>query len=262
MKEPISQAHALELIVGKLSQPLRSLISSAPVRSFIHLAERAECIEIGMENGAFDAVIKKPASKPIHSIMTSTTPVVKSKQTKATKKATAATASKTTTAPKKQRPGWSYDHKFTPLEQSLEEIMGVLLQRTTLTLPKVLELPPVMRKHKDQFYKFHRALGHQSDCFILKNIIEDAVDKELLIKEASSSGVLKISFPSNGEGKAASIFILEVVAPIDAKPLDFFGLSPIKEIRNKGAAVAVPMISWRTQSLESSSSPLKKYCHL
>ncbi|CAN6444993.1 unnamed protein product [Victoria cruziana] len=225
MKEPISQAHALGLIVGNLSQPLRSLISSAPVKSFIDLAERAECIEIGMENGAFDAVIKKPAGKPAHSVVSSTTPVVKSKQTKATKKATAATASKTTTAPKKQRPGWSYDRKFTPLEQSLEEIMGVLVQRGTLTLPKVSDPPPVMGKFKDQFCKFHRAPGHLTeDCFVLKNIIQDAVDKELLSKEASSSGVLKNPFPAHGDGKAASICVLEVVEPIDFKPLDFFGL--------------------------------------
>ncbi|CAN6447962.1 unnamed protein product [Victoria cruziana] len=99
MKEPISQSHALGLIVNNLSQPLRSLISSAPVKSFIDLAERAECIEIGMENGAFDAVIKNPAAKPAHSVVASTTPLVKSKQIKANnKKATAATTSKANTA--------------------------------------------------------------------------------------------------------------------------------------------------------------------
>ncbi|CAN6459140.1 unnamed protein product [Victoria cruziana] len=101
MKEPISQSHALELIVNNPFQPLRSLISSMPIKLFIDLAERAKCIEISMENGAFDAVIKKPASKPAHSIMASTTPVVKSKQMKTIKKATAATTSKTVTAPKK-----------------------------------------------------------------------------------------------------------------------------------------------------------------
>ncbi|CAN6458299.1 unnamed protein product [Victoria cruziana] len=227
MKEPISQAHALGLIVSNLSQPLRSLISSTPVKSFIDLAERAECIEIGMENGAFDAVIKKPAGKPTHSVVTSTTPVVKSKQTKANKKATVATASKTVAAPKKQRPCWSYDRKFTPLEQSLEEIMGVHIQRGTLTLPKVSDSPPVMGNYKDQFCKFHRALGHQTvDCFVLKNIIHDSVDKKLLSNEASSSGVLKNQFPLHGDGKAASVFVLEIVALIDVKHLDFFGLFP------------------------------------
>ncbi|KAF3781282.1 hypothetical protein EJ110_NYTH28569 [Nymphaea thermarum] len=34
-----------------------SLISNAPIKSFIDLTERAECIEAGIENGAFDAVI-------------------------------------------------------------------------------------------------------------------------------------------------------------------------------------------------------------
>ncbi|CAN6472282.1 unnamed protein product [Victoria cruziana] len=230
MKEPISQAHVLGLIVSNLSQPLRSLISSAPVKSFIDLVERAEYIKIGMEKGAFEVVIKKPANKPAHSVVSSTTPVAKSKQTKVTKKATAATAS-----PKKQRPGWSYDRKFTPLEQSLEEIMGVLMQRGTLTLPKVSDLLPVMEKFKDQFCKFHRAPDHQTeDCFILKNIIQDAVDKKLLNKEASSSGVLKNPFPSHGEGKAASVFVLEVVALIDAKPLDFFGLFPEQRYWEQG----------------------------
>ncbi|CAN6456302.1 unnamed protein product [Victoria cruziana] len=137
MKEPISQSHALGLIVNNLSQPLHSLISSAPVKSFIDLAERAECIEIGIENGAFDAIIKKPAGKSAHSVMASMTLMVKSKQMNASnRKATAATVSKPNAAAKKLRPGWSYDRKFTPLEQSLEEIMEVLLQQGTLTLPR------------------------------------------------------------------------------------------------------------------------------
>ncbi|CAN6455436.1 unnamed protein product [Victoria cruziana] len=225
MKEPISQSHALGLIVNNLSQPLRSLIFSAPVKSFIDLAERAECIEIGMENGAFDAVIKKPAGKPAHSVVASMMPSVKSKQTKTHgRKATAASVSKPNTAAKKLRPGWSYDRKFTPLEQSLEEIMEVLLQQGTLSLPKVSDPPPVMGKNNDHFCKFHRTPGHHTEnCFVLKNIIQDAVDKELLNQKASSSGVLKNPFPAHGEGQA-SVSLIEVVAPIDAKPLDFFSL--------------------------------------
>ncbi|CAN6465911.1 unnamed protein product [Victoria cruziana] len=225
MKEPISQSHVLGLIVNNLSQPLHSLISSAPVKSFIDLAERAECIKISMKNGAFDAVIKKPTNKSTHSVITSMTQVTKSKHMKATKKAIAATTSKTATAPKKQRLCWSYDHKFTHLEQNLEEIMGVLLQKGTLTLPKVSDLLPVKRKNKDQFCKYHRTPGHQTeDCFVLKNIIQDAVDNELVGKEASSSGVFKNLFPSYREGQSTSISVIEAVAPVNAKPLDFFGL--------------------------------------
>ncbi|CAN6459222.1 unnamed protein product [Victoria cruziana] len=79
-----------------------------------------------------------------------------------------------------------------------------------------------MGKFKDQFCKFHRASGHLTeDCFVLKNIIQDAIDKELLSKEASSSEVLKNPFPAHRDGKVASICVLEVVAP-----LDFFGLFP------------------------------------
>ncbi|CAN6459298.1 unnamed protein product [Victoria cruziana] len=225
MKEPISQAHALGLIVSNFFQPLCSLISSALVKSFIDLAERAECIKIGMENGAFDAVIKKTASKPAHSIVTNTMQMVKSKQAKAIKKATTSTTSKTTVVLKKLRSGWSYTHKFTPLEQSLEEIMGVLIQRGTFTLSKVPDLPPLMEKNKDHFCKFHKAPGHQTEeCFVLKNIVQDAVDKELVNQETSSSGILKNPFPVYGEGKAASFSIIEVVAPINAKPVDFFSL--------------------------------------
>ncbi|CAN6465335.1 unnamed protein product [Victoria cruziana] len=79
MKEAISQSHALGLIVNNLSQLHRSLISSAPVKSFIDLAERAEYMEIGMENGAFNTVIKKPIGKTVHSAVASTTPIAKSK---------------------------------------------------------------------------------------------------------------------------------------------------------------------------------------
>ncbi|CAN6462673.1 unnamed protein product [Victoria cruziana] len=228
MKEPISQVHALGLIVSNLSQPLRSLISSAPIKSFINLVERAECIKISMENGAFNAVIKKLAGKPTHSVVSSTTPVVKSKQTKATKKATTATTSKTTTAPKKQRPGWSYDRNHGGKSWGYSG---------TLTLPKVSNPPPVMGKFKDQFYKFHIVPGHLTeDCFVLKNIIQDAVDKELLSKEAISSGVLKNHFPAHGDGNTTSIYVLEAVVPIDSKPLDFFGLFPEQRYWEQGSS--------------------------
>ncbi|CAN6487436.1 unnamed protein product [Victoria cruziana] len=161
MKEFISQSHALGLIINNLSQPLCSLIFSVLMKSFIDLAERAECIEIGMENGTFDVIIKK-TMKPTHSIVVSTSGVSMSKLTKDTKKVNSNVANKATNQ-KKQRSGWSYDRKFTPLQQSLEEIMGVLLQRGTLVLPKVSDHPLVMGKDKDQFYKFYQALRHKTE---------------------------------------------------------------------------------------------------
>ncbi|CAN6462345.1 unnamed protein product [Victoria cruziana] len=244
MKESISQSHALGLIVNNLSQPLRNLISSALVKSFIDLAERAECKEIGKENGTFDTIIKKPTSKSTHSVVASMTQVTKSKQTKATNKAnTATSASKTIVAPNKQRPGLSYNRKFTPLEQSPEEIMGVLLQRCTLTLLKVSNLPPVIGRNNDQFYKYHRAPGHETkDFFVLKNIIQDAVDKELVGKEASSSRILKDPFPSHREGQAALVSILKIAAPINAKPLDFFGLFPDQMDSTSSIEESIPLI--------------------
>ncbi|CAN6484034.1 unnamed protein product [Victoria cruziana] len=45
----------------------------------------------------------------------------------------------------------------------------------------------------------------------------------LLNQKASSSGVLKNPFPAHEEGQA-SVSLIEVVAPIHAKPLDFFSL--------------------------------------
>ena len=50
MRDPISERHALSLILNNFSQPLRGLISTAPSRTFIDLTERAEWLELSMEN--------------------------------------------------------------------------------------------------------------------------------------------------------------------------------------------------------------------
>lgn len=103
--------------------------------------------------------------------------------------------------------------------------MGVLLQRGTLVLPKVFGPPLVIEKDKDQFYKFHQASGNKiEDCFIIKNIVQDVIHKELLNKEAGSSGVMKDAFPSHREGQVSIVNTIKVVAPISNQPLDFFGL--------------------------------------
>lgn len=116
MNEPISQSHAFGLIVNNISQPLYNLISNAPIKSFIDLVEKFECIESDMENSAFDVVINK-ATKLVYNIIASTSGVSKEMNPKNTKKANAVAANKTAN-PKKQRPSWSYDQKFMLLEQS------------------------------------------------------------------------------------------------------------------------------------------------
>lgn len=82
-----------------------------------------------------------------------------------------------------------------------------------------------MGKNKDQFYKFHRMSGYKTkDCFVHKNIIQDAVDKELFCNEASLSRVLKDLFPKHIEGQASFFNIIKMVAPIDDQLLDLFEL--------------------------------------
>ena len=56
MRDPISERHALSLILNNFSQPLRSLISTSPSKSFIELTERAEWLEMGLENGVYDGI--------------------------------------------------------------------------------------------------------------------------------------------------------------------------------------------------------------
>lgn len=97
------------------------------VKSFVVLVEKAECIKIGIKKGDLDAVIKK-MTKLTHNI------IAKANFSKDTKNNNTIAANKAVNV-KKQRPDWSYDHKFTHLKQSLGEIMKVLLQKGTLILP-------------------------------------------------------------------------------------------------------------------------------
>ena len=56
MKNPISEGHALSVILNNFSQPLRGLISTSSIRSFIELIEWAEWLEIGIENGVYESL--------------------------------------------------------------------------------------------------------------------------------------------------------------------------------------------------------------
>ena len=56
MRNPISEEHALQIILNNFSQPLKSLIFPYPSKSFIELTERAEWLEMGVENGMYEGV--------------------------------------------------------------------------------------------------------------------------------------------------------------------------------------------------------------
>ena len=86
---------------------------------------------------------------------------------------------------KPKREGWSYNRKFTPLDQSLETVLEYMLGNDMIKLPRVADPPAVMGKMKDRFCKFHRTVGHDTEnCFVLKNIIHDYIDKNLLVEGA------------------------------------------------------------------------------
>ncbi|KAF3776992.1 hypothetical protein EJ110_NYTH47091 [Nymphaea thermarum] len=147
MRDPISQSHALGLIVNNSTQPL-SLISNAPIKSFIDLTEWAECIEGGIENGAFDAVI-------LIKVREDTKKNSRSQNVPANIVANASTFKKEKSEyPKNKGVKWTelvavavplkinildggYNRKFTQLQQSYEEVMHMLIERGTLFLPKV-----------------------------------------------------------------------------------------------------------------------------
>ncbi|KAF3789151.1 hypothetical protein EJ110_NYTH07253 [Nymphaea thermarum] len=162
MRDSISQSHALGLIVNNLTQPLRSLISNALIKSFIDLTERAECIEAGIENEAFDAVIpvkfredtkKNSRSQNVPANIVANVATFKKEKSEYPKnKGVMDRASGSSSDTKNKHPEWGYDRKFTPLQQSYEEVMHMLIER-----------------------------GHDTeDCLVLKNIVQDAVDKEII----------------------------------------------------------------------------------
>ncbi|KAF3788882.1 hypothetical protein EJ110_NYTH15405 [Nymphaea thermarum] len=124
-----------------------SLISDAPIKSFIDLTERAECIEAGIENGAFDAIIpvkvREDTKKNSRSqnapanIVANAAAFKKEKSEYPKNKGVIDRASGSSSDTKNKHHGWRYDRKFTPLQQSYEDIMHMLIERGTLFLSKV-----------------------------------------------------------------------------------------------------------------------------
>ena len=94
------------------------------------------------------------------------------------------TQQKSSKPKKAKHDGWGYDRKLTPLGQPIEEVLQYLLAKDMIKLPRKDDPSVTKGKWKDCFCKFHRARGHDTErCFVLKNIIQDYIDKELLVPE-------------------------------------------------------------------------------
>ena len=155
MRDPISERHALSLIFNNFSQPLRGLISTAPSRTFIELTERAERLELSVENGVYKGFTfsknnpQGEQKKKTH--FTYSANNSSRNHYKGQKKDYCYGAGnsnnkgdqKVKPAPQYSKPpqqdqepklrekpkheGWSYDRKFTPLDQSLEDVLEYML---------------------------------------------------------------------------------------------------------------------------------------
>ncbi|KAF3772064.1 hypothetical protein EJ110_NYTH58847 [Nymphaea thermarum] len=219
MKEPISETQALSLIRKNLAQPLKSLIRNAPIKTFTKLIEQANSIEEGIEEGDFDGIIapkyKEDVKKggktqlPTHFIANvGIRNDQSSKQDKEVPHKRNMQFSKGDDERKNKHPGWSYDRKFTPLSQSREKILEYLLTKGTIVLPKVSQPPKMMGVNKEKLCKFHRAPGHDTeDCFVLKNIIQDFINKDLQICDEGTPEILRNPFLDHGKAAIATITI-------------------------------------------------------
>ena len=225
MKVPIPEEHALQIILSNFSQPLRSLIATSPAKSFIKLIERAEWLEAGIESGLYEGM---PLAKSIqdqkkkaqftHAADTSGNDLDSSRRNRNDSKngqnhgaAQREKSSKQNNKPsqsnfpqkeKIKREGWSNDREFTPLKQTLEEALEFMLAKGLVKLPKVADPPTVMGRFTNQFCKFHRAVGHDTDhCFVFKNIVQDCVDKSLFVEdeEEDELAVMTKSLPGYSE---------------------------------------------------------------
>ena len=227
MRNPISEEHALQVILNNFSQPLKSLLFPYPSKSFIELTERAEWLEMGVENGMYEGVAlaknipdpKKKAhftysaevpgddqgSSSKHGSGSGTKPEQnrgrKGKFFKNNDKPLpAGPQQKGDLQEKPKHINWSRDRKFTPLDQPLEKILEYLLSHGMVKLPKVADPPVLMGRFKEQYCKFHRAMGHDTEyCFVLKHLIQDCIDKSILIEdeEEGKMDILSAPFPKH-----------------------------------------------------------------
>ena len=227
MRDPISERHALSLILNNFSQPLRGLISTAPTRTFIELTEWAEWLEPSVENGVYEGFTfsknnpQGEQKKKAHFTYSTNNNNSSRNQYKGQKKdycygsgSSSNKDQKGKPAPQYNKPpqqdqgpklrektkheGWSYDRKFTPLDQTLEDVLEYMLSKEMVKLPRLANPLVPMGKWKDQFCKFHRTVGHNTEnCFVLKNIVQDLIEKKLLVEgdEEEKMDILNQPFP-------------------------------------------------------------------
>uniref|UniRef100_A0A5K1BFC8 G-patch domain-containing protein n=5 Tax=Nymphaea colorata TaxID=210225 RepID=A0A5K1BFC8_9MAGN len=229
MKEPISETQALSLIRKNLAQPLKSLIRNAPIKTFAELIEQANSIEEGIEEGDFDGITapkykedgKKGGRTQLPAQFIANAGIRKDhdnnyKHDKGVSFKKNTQFLKGDDERKNKHPGWSYDRKFTPLSQSREKILEYLLAKGTIVLPKVSEPPKMMGGNKEKLCKFHRTPGHDTeDCFVLKNIIQDFINKDLKICDDSTPEILRNPFPDHGK---AVVAMITTVTPLSYHP--------------------------------------------
>ena len=213
MRTPISEEHQLQVILNNFSQPLRSLISTYPSKSFIELIERAEWLEMGMDNGNYEGItlVKggQDLKRKVNYTFSANSGGSGSKDNKTKQMGQQKEPFKQNDKPvlakqkeKIKREGWGYDRQFSALEQSLEQILEYMLSKDMIKLPRVADPPVSLGKWKDKFCKFHRAVGHDTEhCFVLKNIIQDCIDKNLLIEdeEEEQPAILTKPFPDHSK---------------------------------------------------------------
>ena len=221
MKEPISEGNALSIILNNFSQPLKGLISTSPSKSFIKLIELVEWLEMGLENETYDGITLARGSQDVKKKTNFTFSASPSNSNNGKNKrggrknhtgrpgrddcssqkngisrqndsppSSIQLESKPQGRPKHD--GWRYDHEFTSLEQPLEQVLEYMITKEMIKLPKVADPPVTMGRFKDQFCKFHRAMGHDTEhCFVFKNIPQDYIDKKLLVEDEEEDHYVK-----------------------------------------------------------------------
>ena len=149
MRTPISEEHALQVILNNFSQPLRSLISTYPSKSFIELIERAEWLEMGMDNGNYEGITLVKSGQDLKKKVNytfsansggSSSKDSKNKQT-GQREEPFKPNDKSIPAKQKEkikREGWGYDRQFTALEQSLEQVLEYMLSKDMIKLRELL----------------------------------------------------------------------------------------------------------------------------
>ncbi|KAL6125822.1 hypothetical protein ACLB2K_073874 [Fragaria x ananassa] len=69
--------------------------------------------------------------------------------------------------------------KYSFADEDVEEIFSVLYKENVIELPKLKHPSEVNKTKNSKFCRFHRIVGHPtSDCFVLKNVIQDMIDNK------------------------------------------------------------------------------------